>query len=104
MTFADAPVNAGAPAWNSNVQSSRAFVGFNIYKNGELMEALWQDNTYTYEEAVAANFCYTVTAEYEFCGESDPSNEACIDVITSSGELGTASPCVPEPGQRLCNN
>jgi len=90
MTYADAPVNTGAPVWNSTVQSSRAFVGFNIYKNGELMEALWQDNTYTYEEAVAANFCYTVTAEYEFCGESDPSNEACIEVITGSIELGAA--------------
>jgi len=98
MTYAEAPVNTGTPAWNSQAQSIRSFVGFNIYKNGELIEALWPDNTYTYEEAVAANFCYTVTAEYEFCGESEPSNEACIEVITGSSELGaTEARMFPNP-------
>ena len=80
----DLAVNAGQPAWTSAPanRSSRDILGFNIYRNGELLEALWPDNTYTYEEASAGSTCYTVTAEYEFCGESDPSNEVCLDIIT----------------------
>jgi hypothetical protein len=83
-------VKTGAPEYNTAVASAnrdRDLLGYNIYKNGELIEALWPENTYTYEEAVADYFCYTVTAEYEFCGESDPSNEACLDVITGMDNI-----------------
>jgi len=68
---------------------TRSFVGYNIYHNGELLEALWPDNYYNYYEMQPGSHCYTVTAEYSYCGESDPSNEECvtIELVTQSIDL-----------------
>jgi len=78
-----APVNTGEPMWSQPVRSaSRAFLGYNIYRDGSLLEALWPETTYVYLEGAAGVTCYTVTAEYEFCGETEPSNEACVDFVT----------------------
>jgi len=67
---------------------SRSFVGYNIYKNGDLLEALWPDNYYDYMEMQIGYHCYTVTAEYSYCGESAHSNEACVDVTVGIDEIG----------------
>ena len=97
---ASSAVHTGEPSWTSAIsnRSNRDFLGFNIYKNGDLLEALWPETTYTYEESVVGNTCYTVTAEYEYCGESEPSNEACIDIVTGIDQLGvTAARLYPNP-------
>jgi len=75
------------PVYDNN-RATRDFVGYNIYKNGELLEALWPDNFYDYNEMQIGYYCYTVTAEYSYCGESAPSNEACVDIIVGVNEIG----------------
>jgi len=67
---------------------TRSFIAYNIYKNGDLLEALWPDNYYDYDEMQIGDQCYTVTAEYSYCGESDHSNEACIDITVGIDEIG----------------
>ncbi len=77
------PVATGAPQWSTPARDmNRAFLGYNIYRDGSLLEALWPETTYVYLEGAAGITCYTVTAEYEFCGETEPSNEACVDFET----------------------
>ena len=76
------PIRTGSPEWTVPVmEATRAFLGYNIYKEGELLEELWQETTYVYEEVETGTICYEVTAMYEYCGESDPSNEACVTLI-----------------------
>ena len=67
---------------------SRSFVGYNIYKDGDILEELWPDNYYDYMEMQINYHCYTVTAEYSYCGESAHSNEACVDVTVGIDEIG----------------
>ena len=81
-------VNTSETAVLDIPDATREFVGYNIYKNGVLLEALWSYNFYDYEEMQIGYQCYTVTAEYSYCGESDPSNEACIDILVGIGEIG----------------
>jgi hypothetical protein len=77
------PVATGAPQWSVPARDrNRAFLGYNIYRDGSLLEALWPETTYVYLEGNAGQTCYTVTAEYEFCGETEPSNSDCVDFIT----------------------
>jgi hypothetical protein len=63
--------------------SNREFMGYNIYRDGEVIEELWPDNTYTDTEGLQAGnvYCYEVTAMYSICGESAPSNEACAGFV-----------------------
>ena len=63
--------------------SSREFVGYNIYRDGDMIEELWQEITYTDTEGLEAGnlYCYEVTAMYSICGESEPSNEACAGYV-----------------------
>jgi len=84
--------------------ANRAFLGYNIYKDGALLEALWPETTYVYNEGEAGVTCYTVTAEYEFCGETDPSNEACIDILTGVGGEDLANTRIyPNPSNSVVN-
>ncbi len=76
----------------------------NIYKDGDLLEALWPDNFYDYNESYVGTFCYTVTAEYSYCGESNHSNEACIDITVGIDELGENKVSLyPNPASNLVN-
>lgn len=67
-------------AWEHPESNSRAFLGFNVYKGGELLEENWPSNTYFYTEMQINLHCFVVTAVYSLCGESEPSNEACADI------------------------
>lgn len=66
--------------WEHPEATTRAFLGFNIYKNGELFEELWPSNSFSYTEMQINLHCFEITAVYSICGESDPSDEACADV------------------------
>jgi hypothetical protein len=85
------PVRTGTPDWTVPLKdATRALMGYNIYKEGELLEELWQETTYVYEETQTGTICYEVTAIYEYCGESDPSNEACA-TLESTNEVDISS-------------
>jgi hypothetical protein len=61
-------------------RSTRAFLGYNVYRDGTLINSeLVPENYYEDMPAGGNNYCYTVTAVYSLCGESDPSNQVCID-------------------------
>ena len=69
--------------------SSREFMGYNIYRDGEVIEEMVADNFYTDTDGLVSGniYCYEVTAMYAYCGESDFSNEACTDMYVGLGEL-----------------
>ena len=61
----NAPVATGSPAWSSPARDmNRAFLGYNIYRNGSLLKALWPETTYVYLEGNAGQSCYKVTAKH----------------------------------------
>lgn len=67
-------------SWEHPEATAKAFLGFNIYKNGELFEELWLSNSFSFTEMQINLHCFEITAVYSICGESDPSEEACADV------------------------
>jgi len=99
------PVETGEPAWSQAVQpANRAFMGYNIYMDGDLLEALWPETSYTYNEPANGEHCYVVTAEYEFCGETDPSNEACIDITVGIDDPNAENVRIyPNPSNSMVN-
>jgi hypothetical protein len=102
----DRAVVTGSPEWNNPVVSStRAFTGYNIYRDDVLIEELWQENTYTDTEGLVDGniYCYTVTALYSYCGESDPSNEACAGYIGIPEFDGSSVAIYPNPATSLVN-
>ena len=89
------PVVAGEPQWNN--RSSMDFSGYNLYKDGELLVANLQTNTYQYTETASGEHCYTATGVYTEC-ESEPSNEACI---TISGDCPVPQDLTAEVDERV---
>ncbi len=83
--------------WEHPEAAKRAFLGFNIYKNGEILEELWPSNSFSYTELQINLHCFEVTAEYSLCGESEPSNEACADIQVSAPEMIAKSPVMFYP-------
>ncbi|MCB2208358.1 MAG: carboxypeptidase regulatory-like domain-containing protein [Bacteroidetes bacterium] len=63
--------------------SSREWLGYNIYRDGDLIEELWPTNTYADSEGLEAGnlYCYEITSMYSICGESPASNEACAGFV-----------------------
>jgi hypothetical protein len=99
------PFTPAAPQYSQAVNNgTRAFMGYNIYKNGNLLEALWPETSYTYNEPVNGEYCYYVTAEYEFCGESDPSNEDCVEITVGISDLDAENVRIyPNPSNNVVN-
>jgi hypothetical protein len=95
------PIHTGEPAWaNDPFNATREFLGYNIYKDGDLMVEHWMEETYSYTETYQGVFCYTVTADYEYCGETGPSNEACVDILVGISELAEgAARLYPNPAR-----
>ena len=59
--------------------ADRAFLGYNVYRDGvQVNEAPVPENMYLDTPGVAGEYCYTVTALYEYCGETEHSNEDCV--------------------------
>jgi hypothetical protein len=81
------------------VDGQRAMTHFQVYRNVNggnfevIDEVPFDENQteYVYSDASISNsaetYCYFITANYEYCGESDQSNEACvtIDPVCSPG-------------------
>lgn len=84
------PVSNTEPAWINRTPLN--FLGYNVYNNGVLLAENLQTNSYEYVENFAAVHCYTATALYDDCGESEHSNEACVTIInTTNNELNQLS-------------
>ena len=64
---------------------------------------MWPETTYTYDEPEAGEHCYVVTAEYEFCGESDPSNEDCILTVGIDDPNAENVRIYPNPSNNVVN-
>ena len=99
------PVVSGSPRWSVPVsEMNRAFLGYNIYKNGSLLKALWPETNYTYKEGgQGGQACYTVTAAYDFCGVTNPSNEACVNLVgVKSNDLSQIK-VYPNPAHNIVN-
>jgi subtilisin family serine protease len=81
------------------VDGQRAMTHFQVYRNvnGGNFEVIDEvpfvenQTEYVYSDASIGNsaetYCYFITANYEYCGESDQSNEACVtlDPVCSPG-------------------
>ena len=69
----------GTPQWKSLTGGNKDnLLGYNIYKSGLLLDELWQKTNYTDSTPDNGQNCYTVTAKYIDCGETLPTNEACV--------------------------
>ncbi len=77
---------------------SKELMGYNVYRDGvQVNDELVLDNEYKDVIGFAGYFCYTVTAVYEFCGESGPSNEACVDIAIGVNNLENSISVYPNP-------
>jgi hypothetical protein len=82
-----------------------SFLGYNIYRDGtQINSELVLENTYQDTPGTPGNYCYTVTAVYSLCGESEPSNEECIDILVGINDQGIANNRVyPNPTNSVLN-
>lgn len=98
---AASPVQTGSPEWDSR----GTLLGYNIYHQGQLLQSLWNGTEYSYTEMQINLHCYKVTAVYQECGESDPSNEACVDVVVGlfDQNVSPASKVYPIPANEILN-
>ncbi len=63
-------------------KGAKALTGTNVYRDGELVAFVEAPaTTYADEVGDPGSFCYEVTGVYSVCGESAPSNEACVIII-----------------------
>jgi len=73
-------------------------MGYNVYRDGtQVNDDLVTETTYADVTGVAGYFCYKVTAVYSVCGESDFSNEACVDVAAGVSDIENNVSVYPNP-------
>jgi hypothetical protein len=93
-------VNTSGEAWNLSDNSSREWLGYNVYRNGELLLEEYPDNFYDDEDVQAGTvYCYEVTSVYSICGESEPSNEACVGNVGVLELDATEANVYPNPAR-----
>ena len=77
---------------NTEIDQTRDLSGYNVYRDGTKINTSLVSGT-TYDDPNAVGFhCYKVTAVYSDCGESDFSNEACVEI-----ESDNSAPIVINP-------
>ena len=92
--------NGNLPASpNAVYEGVRALTGYNVYRDGvQVNEELVLETTYTDElPHETASYCWEVTAVYSVCGETDPSNEVCLDVFVGLNDLENNVSVYPNP-------
>ncbi len=93
--------NAVDPFTNAAAQAERGLLGYNVYRDGVKVNSdLVTETTYV-EMNLPGNetYCWQVTAVYEFCGESDFSNEVCLDVYEGVNEYDNTINIYPNPAK-----
>jgi hypothetical protein len=84
-------------------RSSRALRGYNIYKEGELLQSVWPEKSYVYEEVETGTICYSVTAVYDYCGETAHSDEACVLIVNTENPALSGVRVYPNPSNSKVN-
>jgi len=66
--------------WHDENHSNREWIGFNLYRNDELIAEEITGCSYIDYDATSNSelYCYYATSVYSICGESDPSDEDCF--------------------------
>jgi hypothetical protein len=65
--------------WRDDNHSTKEWIGFNLYRDGELIaEEITNCSYIDYEASDYELYCYYATSVYSVCGESEPSNEDCF--------------------------
>jgi hypothetical protein len=86
--------------WTMADNSSREWLGYNVYRNGELLLEEYPDNFYDDEDVESGTiYCYEVTSIYSVCGESDPTNEACVGNVGVIDLDATTANLYPNPAR-----
>ena len=92
--------NGNLPASpNAVYEGTRALTGYNVYRDGEQVnEELVLETTYTdVLPHETASYCWEVTAVYSVCGETDPSNEVCLEVFVGLNDVENNVAVYPNP-------
>lgn len=84
-------------------RSSRALRGYNIYKEGELLQSVWPEKSYVYEEVETGTICYSVTAVYDYCGETAHSDEDCVLIVNTENPALSGVRVYPNPSNSKVN-
>lgn len=66
-------------AWNSPEDMGGTFLGYNIWRNSQIIESMITDTTFVDEITVNGGYAYMVTAVYDN-GESEPSNTVEVEI------------------------
>lgn len=91
--------NTGVLHWSPPAMNKdREFQYYNIYREGELLNTSPVLDTFYLDYGVSPyDICYEITAMYSVCGESEPSNVACIMMIWAINELDIKTSIYPNP-------
>jgi hypothetical protein len=102
LVRANLPMLPNATVTNSTSDAGRALVGYNVWRNGDLLANTTETEYIDGDVTFGTEYCYVVTAVYEDC-ESGPSNEECLTPDNTSN-LGTSSVSVyPNPSNSVVN-
>jgi len=85
-----------------NAKGTNEFLGYNVYRDGDadpLNAAPLTETTYLDVMDASEYHCYEVKGVYSVCGESDPTNEACVTVGVGVNELDNQVSVYPNPAQ-----
>jgi len=77
---ADACANAGARVFSNEKNQQRNLLGYNVYRNGQLIASNVEETTYFDENLEQGTYTYTVTAVYTL-GESEHSGSATAELM-----------------------
>ena len=96
------PALPGA-ALPAEISNSRELVGYNVYRDGEMIGSTAETTYIDADEALELlnTYCYTVTAVYEDC-ESGMSEEACI-LLTNTSVVEKSVSIYPNPSNSVVN-
>jgi hypothetical protein len=91
--------NSEPVRWISSEKCTREWIGYNLYKNGELILEEYPDNFYKdFDIQEHVIYCYEATSVYSICGESDATNEACDFIILGfQDHASTIAQLYPNP-------
>ncbi|MDD4848402.1 MAG: carboxypeptidase regulatory-like domain-containing protein [Bacteroidales bacterium] len=105
----DAPTNLTAVVNDNNVtisweyaetsypsNNTRDEVTFNVYRNNELIVSNLSETSFIDENLANGHYCYVATATC-INGESDPSNDDCVDINLNIYEMENAFNIFPNP-------
>ncbi|HLO90820.1 MAG: T9SS type A sorting domain-containing protein [Chloroflexota bacterium] len=91
--------------WNSPVDLGGNLLGYNVWRNGTIIQSLITDTTYVNEVTVNGGYSYMVTAVYDN-GESEPTNTVEVEITgvgVNSPDLIENLRVYPNPASDIIN-